>query len=146
MVNFYSDGNLLYQNIDSTPNISEKLYGLSGFFPDNYMVGSLLPVLYNLSSFRIEDDTSSRGSTCQDQNSTQNFESSENDNCNITNNEWEDQSENKEDVTPNKYCYHTSTSDTSNICILDKEAKYFLHSTFLSNINGNNMSCKNSLI
>ena len=52
--------------------------------------------IYNLSSFRIEDDNSSTGSTCQDQNSIQKFESSENDNCIITSNEWEDQSENEQ--------------------------------------------------
>ena len=100
---------------------------------------------YNLSSFKIEDDTSSRGSICQDQNSTKNFESLENDN--YTNNEWEDHSENKEGFTSNKYCYQTSANNTSNMCNLDNEKICLCVSPlFLSNINNISASPTDFLI
>ena len=50
-------------------------------------------------------------------------------------------------VTPNIYYYHTSTSDTSNICILDNGVDIpAVHSPFLSNINDNNISSTHSFI
>ena len=133
--------------------IAHKLWNPAEYFDEinlttsNSQSENIDARIYNLPSFRIEDDTSSRGSICQDQNSTQNFKSLENDNCNITNNEWEDESENKEGVTPNKYCYHNSTSDTSNLFILDNGVDIpVVHSPFLSNMNDNSISSTDSLI
>ena len=96
-------------------DVSHRLWSLAEYFDEinlttnNPRSENIDARIYNLSSFRIEDDTSSKGSIGQEKNSTQNFESFKNDNYNIINNEWEDQSENKEDITPKKYCYHTST-------------------------------------
>ena len=89
--------------------IKNKLWNPSEYFDEinwttsNFKSENIDTRRYNLPSFKIEDDISSRGSICPDQNSTKNFESLENDN--YTNNELEDRSENKEGFTSNKYCY-----------------------------------------
>ena len=58
-----------------------------------------------------------------------------------------DQSVNKEDVTQNKYWYHTSTNDTSNICILDSWSYIpVFYSQFHSNINDNSKPSSHPLI
>ena len=69
--------------------IAHKLWKPAKYFDEIHLTTSnsksenIDTRIYNLSSFRIEDDTSSRGSICQDKNSTQNLESLKNDNHSI---------------------------------------------------------------
>lgn len=95
----------------------------------------------------MKDDSSSKGSIDQEYNSTQNFESFKNNNNNILQDEWKDQSEDNGNDTPNKYYYHTSKNDTLHICNFDSGADIpVLHFPFFTNMDDHSVPSSTSLL